>query len=475
MPRSRCAIPSNPTTQHDRPERHQQLHRLVELAPLVGEDRRRDRDQPELGELRGLDRDRPEVDPARRAVEGGAGGGSRRRSPSGPSRRPSTQIPSVLPDARRQPRDDDRGADPDRRVEHLALEVPEAVPAVALRGRDRAGRQHHDEPDHRQAPADPPSRARSRRASRFASAGLRRRGGGTSRRRRARRAAPVRRRGAVLAGAWPSPPRRALPGALSHGRPHPVQRARARPRRTGRRARRRRRTDPSSRSRARAARRRAASPAANAAPTASSIEPASCTGHDARRTRRAIAAARLADRDHGAQVAGAGRRSGDEVLSLRPAAGDQHGVVAPPRSPPAPRGRSSPSSCRGTARRRPRRRPRRGARRARTPRARRARPRARRRRRARPPRRRRRPRGARRARRRPTRARPRRGADAGEQRVALVARPRRLAGRRAGAEPADARTAPPRETAAAAGSSRLPTWTSSSRLVAGRSRAFASR
>ena len=43
-----------------------------------------------------------------------------------------------------------RGHDPDDRVEHLALEVPEAVPAVPLGRGDRACGQHHHEPDHRE-------------------------------------------------------------------------------------------------------------------------------------------------------------------------------------------------------------------------------------------------------------------------------------------------------------------------------------
>ena len=115
-------------------------------------------------------------------------------------------------------------------------------------------------------PAAPPSSARSWRASRFTSAGVRRRGGDSTRRWRARsalaqvprRGVEVRRAGAVVVFAAG---RRAAPWLRSAiGRPPTAQR-RGPPPRIGRRARRRRRTDPSSRRRGRAARRPGGSPA----------------------------------------------------------------------------------------------------------------------------------------------------------------------------------------------------------------------
>ena len=94
-------------------------------------------------------------------------------------------------------------------------------------------------------------------------------------------------------------------------------------------------------------------------PTASSIEPASCTGTSPSKTRvqRGAASPIATTARRGSPRSPAAARG----PALRAAAGDQHRVVAPLRSPRTPRGRSSPWSCRGTARRRPRRRPRPGA------------------------------------------------------------------------------------------------------------------
>ncbi len=228
---------------------------------------------------------------------------------------------------------------PDRGVHELALEVPEAVPAVALRSGDRARRQHHHEPDHGEEAGRAEQQTRSRAGeragvrSRPAFRGQRAWRAGASRSRLAQRGA------GRFRGPWPL--------SLSHRRPF-LQRARG-----GREAvpalgvvaelvpaRARRRQEHDTRPRRERERRgrrpprsslRAPPPRAcraNAATTSPALSPIATT----------------------ARSRPAPRRERREVLSLRATAGDQHGVARPRRSRRARRARSWPSSCRRTGR-----------------------------------------------------------------------------------------------------------------------------
>ena len=424
-----------------------------------------ERDEPELRELRGLQRDgaRGRSTATRRRARCPMSGAP--RSTSGAPPPPRSGNPSAF-QHRGGSRASTHGGDhADRRVEHLALEVPEAVPVVALRGRHRPGRQDHHEARSRSGtsrerragaevdPREPRPRPRA--------------GAAIARERDAARDGA----GAVLARAasrlrgWPPDRRSAI-------EPHPRGDRAGGGARTGRRVLGSRGTDPSSRTRARAGPRPPAGASSNAVAVASSIEPARRRTARDRRTRAATssAASPIATTPARRSASRARAARGPDPSRGRRRSGRRRGRR---RSRRAPHARWSPSSRRRTGRpstsattsprcgcRSERRRARRGPRRPR--RRTRGRPRRRRRRRRRyPP-----------DPHRPTRAAPR------PVRSATRARRRRYPTSPAAgwpdAEPDDRHRALATRCRPRRGRRALPTWTSSAVVCRAKIRAFAS-
>ena len=179
----------------------------------------------------------------------------------------------------RHPAGDEQRDGAEHRPQRLPAEVRPAR-AVDEQRRDRRGRQHHDEAEHREDGDDRDEQVVvDRRRRPVGPAGATRLG---------RRPVEAGWRALALLGPRPAPAALAGPHGRGRGRSlglPPTRPARARPGRSRRPARRSPRTSRSWRSRATAARRRPARPARSAAATASSIEPAIDDRADRRRRR----------------------------------------------------------------------------------------------------------------------------------------------------------------------------------------------